>query len=324
MSWPRSLPAFLTCCGCLYAGSSAPDAVAVQTTAVPLDVTNPAQLRVGELSYRGGLAISSRDRRWGGLSGLVVSDDGKRLAAVSDEGVGFNARLRYDEKGWLAGIGDVEARALLDPAGRALEGKAEQDAEALTSLPDGSLIVAFERDHRIWRYGGTAPFAERPSGVPSPDGLDRAPANGGIETLVALDRDRLWALTEDLVEDGLVRGWLSESGRWSPVGYRLHGSLRPSDGARLPSGDVLVLERGYSAATGVVVRISRLAGSELAAGAALEGRTLAELRPPLTVDNFEGIAARRGEGGESLVYLVSDDNFSDKQRTLLLMFALGK
>ena len=41
------------------------------------------------------------------------------------------------------------------------------------------------------------------------------------------------------------------------------------------------------------------------------------------MDNFEGIAARRGAAGESLIYLVSDDNFSDKQRTLLLMFALG-
>lgn len=309
----------------MYAASSVhdADAVLVQATAVLLDPANPGELRAGELSYRGGLELTSSDRRWGGLSGLAVSEDGTRLAAVSDEGVGFSARLRYDDAGRLAGIADVRARALLDPAGHGLEGKSEQDAEGLASLPDGSLVVAFERRHRLWRYGGATPFGEPPSVVPPPDGLERAPANGGIETLVALGRERLLALTEDLIEDGLVRGWLGENGRWSPVGYRVHGALRPSDGARLPSGDVVLLERGYSPAAGVAVRVSRVAGSELTAGATLDGRALGELRPPLTVDNFEGIAARRGAAGESLIYLVSDDNFSDKQRTLLLMFALG-
>jgi hypothetical protein len=43
----------------------------------------------------------------------------------------------------------------------------------------------------------------------------------------------------------------------------------------------------------------------------------------LTFDNMEGIDARRSEGGESLVYLLSDDNYSFLQRTLLLMFRMG-
>jgi len=37
---------------------------------------------------------------------------------------------------------------------------------------------------------------------------------------------------------------------------------------------------------------------------------------------MEGVAARRGPDGETLVYLISDDNFHILQRTLLLMFAL--
>jgi len=49
---------------------------------------------------------------------------------------------------------------------------------------------------------------------------------------------------------------------------------------------------------------------------------LATLAGPMTVDNFEGIATRRGPKGETLIYLVSDDNFRSGQRTLLLMFAL--
>ncbi len=46
------------------------------------------------------------------------------------------------------------------------------------------------------------------------------------------------------------------------------------------------------------------------------------LRRPLTLDNMEGVAARQSERGETLIYLISDDNFRLLQRTLLMVFAL--
>ena len=51
------------------------------------------------------------------------------------------------------------------------------------------------------------------------------------------------------------------------------------------------------------------------------GRTIHEerLRRPLTVDNFEGISVVRRRGGVRF-YILSDDNFSTEQRTLLLAF----
>jgi hypothetical protein len=42
----------------------------------------------------------------------------------------------------------------------------------------------------------------------------------------------------------------------------------------------------------------------------------------LTVDNMEGIDAREGPGGETLVYILSDDNDNPLQRTYLPMFEL--
>ncbi|MDB5421700.1 MAG: hypothetical protein JWR59_1647, partial [Brevundimonas sp.] len=52
------------------------------------------------------------------------------------------------------------------------------------------------------------------------------------------------------------------------------------------------------------------------------GRTVdeMELRGPLTVDNFEGLAAVPKPDGGVRFYLISDDNFSSAQRTLLLAF----
>jgi hypothetical protein len=40
----------------------------------------------------------------------------------------------------------------------------------------------------------------------------------------------------------------------------------------------------------------------------------------VTIDNFEGIAAKQMPDGRVRLYIVSDDNFSDSQRTLLMVF----
>ena len=91
------------------------------------------------------------------------------------------------------------------------------------------------------------------------------------------------------------------------------------------AGDVFVLEHRWSLLAGTRVRIARLGAADLAqaaAGATLVGQEIARLEAPLTVDNFEGIAIRRGSGGETLVYLISDDNFNPLQETLLMLFRL--
>ena len=54
----------------------------------------------------------------------------------------------------------------------------------------------------------------------------------------------------------------------------------------------------------------------------VRGEELAWLRHPLSVDNLEGIAAGRGPRGETLLWLLSDNNFNPLQRTILLHFEL--
>jgi hypothetical protein len=160
--------------------------------------------------------------------------------------------------------------------------------------------------------------------VPPPPGLDEAPFNGGIEALVVLRGGALFALTEYWIEKDEIVGWTGGPGDWKRLGMRFEGALRPSDGAALPRGDVLVLERAYDPERGVVrVRIRQIEHQSIRPGATLGGRLVAEFAPPLTLDNYEGIAAVGEPGGEVEVYLASDDNLDrDRQRTLLLAFAL--
>ena len=93
--------------------------------------------------------------------------------------------------------------------------------------------------------------------------------------------------------------------------YRITGLDRD------PAGDGwFVIERSFRPPGDVRARVRRMAPDGNL------GPVLITLQQPGTVDNFEGIAAVTTPGGVRL-YLLSDDNFSDRQRTLLLAFDLA-
>ena len=87
---------------------------------------------------------------------------------------------------------------------------------------------------------------------------------------------------------------------------------------------MLVLSRSFSVIGGVKARVERIHAGAIAAGAVLKGDLVAGFEPPLTVDNFEGLAVADGGDGGTLVYILSDDNFNFFQRTLLLLFRLDE
>jgi hypothetical protein len=304
--------------------TAAADPVVVRSIAVPLDRQDPAHASVGALDYRGGVQLLSADPRFGGISALRVLPGGERIVAITDEGSWLTARIVIQD-GVLRGVAEVEMGALRGEDGLPLAGKSSRDAESLEVRPDGSFLVGFERDHRILHYpAGTG----RPDGVPTrlppPPGLESAPFNGGIETIVTLQDGRLLVLLEESGPGPTTRGWIGGPGDWRPVALRAYGSPRPADAARLPDGDVLVLERGYDASRGVTsVRLRRVRAGSVRPGAILDGPVVAELRPPLTVDNYEGASAW-AVAGEDRLLIVSDDNFNAAagQRTLLMMFRL--
>ena len=307
-------------------GGVAADAVAVKTVPVPLDAAHPDETRVGRLRYRGGLWLSSDDRRFGGFSSLrVVTRDGVPwLMAISDEGRWLSARLVHDAAGTLTGLAETEMGVLQDPEGRPLVAKEAADAESLAVMPDGSFVVGFEHQHRLWRYAANNGRPEGPaSPVAGPPELAQAPENGGLEAVVALRSGRLLAFTEFWVHEDRIRGWFDGPEAWKPLGYRFDGPYRPSDAALLPSGDVLVLERAYSPQRGVVgIHFRRIEQRRLKAGASLPSQLMARLAPPLLLDNFEGVDCRREPNGDTVLYVISDDNFNPAQRTLLLKFQL--
>ena len=95
-----------------------------------------------------------------------------------------------------------------------------------------------------------------------------------------------------------------------------------SDCALLPSGDLLVLERRFTWTSGVAIRLRRIAAAAIRPGALVDGPELLFADMGYQIDNMEGLGVHRNAEGDVVLTLISDDNFSILQRTLLLQFRL--
>jgi hypothetical protein len=95
-----------------------------------------------------------------------------------------------------------------------------------------------------------------------------------------------------------------------------------SDCAATPDGRLLVLERRFSWARGLAVRIRSVSFAAIKPGALVDGPELIFADMGSQVDNMEGLSVHRAADGTLVLTLISDDNFFALQRTVLLQFAL--
>jgi len=244
---------------------------------------------------------------------------------VTDRGYWLTAK-GGSRNGKLTGLEDVEMAAILGGSGRPLSRSGLYDTESLC-IHDGTAYVGIERKHEIARFDWARDGVEaRARPVPVPPELKRLPRNRGLEALGVMP---VGPLKGALVAIAERSGKEDEPTLGALVGGPQPGLLRLArpelpditDLAFLPSGDMLVLERWYQPLRGVGMRIRRIAGRDIRPGALVDGQRLIEADLGFEIDNMEGLSVHLEEG-RTVLTLVSDDNFSFLQRTLLLEFEL--
>jgi hypothetical protein len=86
---------------------------------------------------------------------------------------------------------------------------------------------------------------------------------------------------------------------------------------------VVVIERRFRWLEGLRIRLRLLPADVIKAGATASGEVLLEADTSQEIDNLEGLAVSETAAGETILTLISDDNFNRfLQRTVLLQFAL--
>ena len=278
---------------------------------LPLDSEMPGRRSVGRLDYLGGWQVTSNDPRFGGISAIHVGPEG--VTAMSDTG----SLIRFPLPG---SPGETRIAKLPDGPGTG-RSKSDRDAESLV-VHGGRAWIGFERSNAVWRYRRGDWRAESKA---APRAMRRWRSNRGSEAMVRLSGGRFLVFSEGgggdspllLFEgDPAVPGTKTVAMRYRPPeGYRI------TDAALLPGGGLLLLNRRLALFGGFSARIGLIAAPKLKPGALLEGEEIAALGRPLTVDNMEALSVTR-EGGRTIVWIASDDNFNPLQRTLLLKFAL--
>ena len=331
-SFRLTLIAASACLSALFVAACAPSSAeapgAEQWSSIELEI-QPAELgaeRVGALIFRGGLELSSGDANFGGLSGLEILD-GANLLAITDSGSWFRAELLFDANGALIGLDAPHLAPMRDEAGELFENKTAADAEGLAQLPDGRFAVSFEQSQtiRIYDLNRDGPIAAAHPG-PRLSEVAQLPPNQGLEALAAAEAGDLVIGAEGA--RGPTQVWrapLGASEEIAPIArYRLSLGYALVGLDRLPDGAFVALERAYAPVLGARTRIARFVESELGAGESIETEQLAHLGAALALDNFEAIAAAQLSDGTTRLYILSDDNFSDSQRTLLYAFDIDQ
>ena len=217
---------------------------------------------------------------------------------------------------------------MFDRSGKISNRKWEVDAEGLT-VKDGVATVGFERDHRIAQFRIEPDDMKAASGdldflIPSRE----LRQNRGFETVAhahphGQHEGGLVIVSEkSLDKDGNIFAAIIEGPNKGIFTVRRNGEFDITDGAFLPNGDLLLLERSFSMATGVKMRLRRIYGESIAKGAVADGPVLFEADMGYQIDNMEGLDVWTRADGAQMVSLISDDNHSILQRNLYLEFVL--
>lgn len=305
-----------------------PHAILVHAAPIAsFDNHDPARRVFGALEFRGGLELTSTDKDFGGLSSLRVAADGEHFISASDRGRWFRGRIIYKD-GAPSGIADAETAPMLGPDGTPLAARGWFDTESLAK-DGGTLYVGIERVEKIVRFDyGRHGLLARGEPVPVPHDFTTLSANKSLECLVAVPKGMpnagaLLTVTERSLDAvGNHRSYLLNGKNAVRFTVKRSDEFDVSDCAILPSADLLLLERRFSFARGLAVRIVRIPLASIKAGALVEGNELLKADLGYQIDNMEGLSVHRNAQGEIILSLISDDNFSVLQRTLLLQFAL--
>jgi hypothetical protein len=307
---------------------AAPASIEVKARPIPsFDPRDHSHVRFGALAYRSGLVLTSSFSGFGGLSGIRLDAKGERFIALSDKGSWFTGRILYSGP-VMVGLDEVEAAPMLGPDGRPIAARGWFDSESL-ALDGSYAYVGLERVNQVLRFDFSNGFTRaRGEVVPMPPAVKKLPNNKGLEALVFVPKGlplagTLIAMSErGLDRDGNLIAFLVGGPSPGQFSIRRTENFDISDAVLLPSGDLLVLERKFSLIAGVGIRIRRISLATIGPGALVDGPAIFNADLGQEIDNMEGIDAHVTAEGDTVLTMVSDDNFSLIQRTLLLQFTL--
>ncbi|GGC04043.1 hypothetical protein GCM10011494_23110 [Novosphingobium endophyticum] len=273
-----------------------------------------AEYHLGAFSLDGAWQMASRSYGFGSYSALLAMPD-RTLLALSDNGT----YLRFTPPGAERGrfeTGEIKVGKF--------RSKEQRDIESAARDPrTGQLWLGLEGSNAVIRL---APGLDV-LGKARPRAISRWGSNSGAEAMARL-ADGRFVLLREAADDWLAK-WRHDAvvfegdptagaKSWHFV-FDGPAGFSPTDMTQMPDGRLLILMRRL-----VWPMPQRFAGrlvladpADIRPGKVWKAREVARIASSLPVDNFEGLAVVPSRDGRLTVWIISDDNFSRLQRTVL-------
>ena len=295
-----------------------------QIVATHLSLEPASSTELGGASVAEAWVIDSPNSDFGGYSALALSGD-RQFILASD--TGKIARLTLARDGTVSRpfIGALAAGPGVG------KGKGARDLESLTSGgPNGAVLAGYEHSNQIWRFNHDL---SRAQGHVGPRIMREWNSNGGAESLARLSDGRFLVLAETTGgPHGGTAGLLFAADpvahpRAVPLSfsYDSQGKGRATDAVQLPGGMVLILHRSLTLFGPWISTLAIADPAQIRADRPWHSRTIATFTRPYLSENFEGLALDVGADANAprpSVWMVSDDNIANWQRTVLLKISL--
>lgn len=283
---------------------------------IALKVPQPAEYArsLGPFKLERAWQLTSPVSRFGGFSTLLPVHDGQ-LTAISDKAwelhftlpgrIGRKPRFGPVYKTWdmRFEFGDIEAAAV-DPI-------------------SGTIWLSSEGHAAIARFGPGMRF----EGLVQPKALQAWNGNSAAEAMTRLPDGRFVLLREAFAGLFENRDHAALIFDGDPVAgararhFEMSGpaNFAPTEMAQLPDGRILVLMRRlvWPFPVRFAGRIAIGNPARIKVGKVWHLREVARLTSTRLADNFEGMSVEQRADGKLNVWLISDDNASKFQRTLL-------
>lgn len=267
----------------------------------------------GDVEIVGAWELESRNGHFGSYSALLALPGGD-LFAASDRGryvrfpiPGSDGDTHF---GWFSGDADTLKNLI--------------DIEALTrDAESGRIWAAYEGTNTIERRGSVSSAPTRAA----PEAIAGFGNNQGPEAFERLSDGRFLVLSEgprtfmgNIHSAYLFAGDPVEGSASIRTAFRSPEGYRPTDLAQLPDGRLMILVRrvAWGFPPRFPVKLVLADPADIVEGEEWSGDVIASIAEPLPSDNFEGLAAIPQSDGSVELWLISDDNNSAFQRTLLM------
>lgn len=302
--------------------------ISVTTASIDRFFLTTSSNKVGKLEFIGGLEITSKTKTFGGFSGLRLLNSGTNLISLSDTASWFTAKLNRDENNKLTGIANATLSCLCRNNGKPYGSKRWGDSEGLEIIGDKA-YVSFERLNRINVYhldGNQMPSNARQA-TPSFKPLNISD-NKGLEALAIAPKASpiagkiITIAEESLNKAGDHRAFIANKTTIEEFSIAATNGYQITDADFLENGDLIILERKLASIIDLGVRIRRFKANAIAPSKRVVGEILMESGITSQIDNMEGLATWKNTKGETILTLISDDNFVSLQRTILIEFKL--